>query len=237
MVNIRIAIAAVKAVVAIVRGVWNSVASVTRVLWAIIKAVVAGAIKGILVAVRVVNKVRDVVRRAWQTVKDVTSTIWNGLKSVVGGVVDWMWKKISGVWDRLKGVYGKIKGLFGGEGKTEHIGKAAARSRRTALSAGAWVPPRPGGLAATLAEGGEGEYVVPQSKVMRFALAALAGGSSSQQTGGSSSQQTVINLGGIRIENLHGTDRRAAEAFADQVVSLVEAKLAKRKRLTTRTAY
>ena len=44
------------------------------------------------------------------------------------------------------------------------------------MAAGGWVAPRPGGLAAVLAEGGEGEYVVPQSKVGRFAMAALAGG-------------------------------------------------------------
>ena len=44
------------------------------------------------------------------------------------------------------------------------------------MASGGWVAPRPGGLAVVLAEGGEGEYVVPESKVGRFAQAALGGG-------------------------------------------------------------
>gem|GEM_PF-2020708 len=41
------------------------------------------------------------------------------------------------------------------------------------LASGGWVAPRPGGLAVVLAEGGEGEYIVPESKVGRFAAAAM----------------------------------------------------------------
>ena len=52
----------------------------------------------------------------------------------------------------------------------------AAVSGVLGMSSGGYVAARPGGLAAVLAEGGEGEYVVPESKVGRFARAALGGG-------------------------------------------------------------
>ena len=60
------------------------------------------------------------------------------------------------------------RGLQGGG----HIDKGGGFQ----MASGGWVAPRPGGLAVVLAEGGEGEYVVPESKVGRFAQAALGGG-------------------------------------------------------------
>jgi len=228
--NIKIAVAVIKVVVAIVRTVWNAVAAVTRTVWGVIRTVVVTAIRGIVATVAIINKVRDVIRKAWQKVADVTKTIWNGLKAVVGGALDWMWDKIVAVWDKIKGVYNTIKGVFGGGSSPQRGGKGySPRRTAKAFAAGGYVPPTPGGLAAVLAEGGEGEYVVPQSKVMHFAVAALAGRSSGSQT--------IINLGGIRIDNLHGTDRSAAEQLAREVAGLVEAKLTRNGLLTAVTGY
>ena len=60
------------------------------------------------------------------------------------------------------------RGLQGGG----HIDKGGGFQ----MASGGWVAPRPGGLAVVLAERGEGEWVVPESKVGRFAQAALGGG-------------------------------------------------------------
>ena len=60
------------------------------------------------------------------------------------------------------------RGLQGGG----HIDKGGGFQ----MASGGWVAPRLGGLAVVLAERGEGEWVVPESKVGRFAQAALGGG-------------------------------------------------------------
>ena len=238
--NIKLAVAVIKGVVGIVKAVWSGVVAVTRAVWKVVRTVVVTAIKGIVTTVQIVNKVRDVIRKAWQKVADVTRSIWAGLKRVVGGALDWMLSKVEAVYEKIQGIYEKLKSMVGaGDKKGKGLslssltvpGLISGLRRRKGLAAGAWVPPRPGGLAATLAEGGEGEYVVPQSKVMRFAIAALAG-----STPGSGSQ-TVINLGGIRIDNLHGTDRRAAEMLAREVAGFVEAKLARSGHAAAVTGY
>jgi len=59
---------------------------------------------------------------------------------------------------------------------------------------GGYAPARPGGTAYTLGEGGEGEYIIPESKM------------------GKRGGDIVIN-----VANVNGTDRRAAEKFADMV--------------------
>ena len=176
--DIKIAIAVVKVVVGIVRTVWHAIAAVTRTVWGVIKTVVVTAIKGVVTAVNIINKVRDVIRRAWQKVADITKAIWDALKVVVGGALDWMWDKIVAVYEKIKGVYDKIKGVFssGNPSAAQRGGKGYKPRSGKGLASGGWVPPTPGGVAALLAERGEGEYVVPESRAGRFARAVLGQG-------------------------------------------------------------
>ena len=76
-----------------------------------------------------------------------------------------------------------------------------------------------------LAEGGEGEWVVPASKATSFAKAITGLG-----RGGGDTFNIVV-------QDLHGTDRRAAERLADEVTELVAAKLARRKHMAAVTGY
>ncbi|MEI6449763.1 MAG: phage tail tape measure protein [Actinomycetes bacterium] len=176
--NIKIAVAVLKVVYGIVKAAWEGIVAVTRTVWNAAKVVVVAAIKGIVTTVDLINRVRDVIRRAWQKVADITGTIWNALKGVVADAMDWMYEKILAVWQKIKGVYDSIKGWFGG-GSKGRAGKGGPGPRSRAgqqgmrYSLGGYVPPTPGGVAALLAEAGEGEYIVPESRAGRFARGVL----------------------------------------------------------------
>jgi len=198
MTNVRIAIAVVKVCVGIVRAVWNAIKAVTSAVWKVIAFVVRQAINRVVTAVHIVQKVVAVVRKAWNKVHDITTAIWNGLKKVIGGVISWIWDQITGVFDKLKGVYNKVKGwLGGGAGATGGKG----RTGRGRFASGGYIPATRGGRNITVAEGGEGEWVVPASKAKDFASALKGKGD-----GGTS---VTVNIGTV-----YGTDRNTAEKLA-----------------------
>lgn len=168
--NIKTTVAVLKVVLGIVKAAWNGIVAVTRAVWGVVKTVVGAAVKGVVTAVHVLDKVREVVRRVWQKVADVTRAIWDALKGVVGAAIDWMWDKITGIWGKVKGVYDKVKGWITG-GSSPSAGRGGRGPRK--FGAGGYVPPTPGGVAAILAERGEGEYVVRESQAGRFARTML----------------------------------------------------------------
>jgi len=98
----------------------------------------------------------------------------------------------------------RVSAALGGmRGAARTAGNAAANAIRSPsggggsyrghfMAAGGYVPARPGGTTVTLGEGGEGETVIPDSKMGR---------------GG-----TVLN---INVANVHGTDRAAATKLAN----------------------
>jgi len=191
----------IRVVVAIVRAVWHAIAAVTRVVWRVIAFVVRQGIHRVVTAIHAVQKVISVVRRAWQTVRDITRTIWNGLKSVIGGVISWIWEQIKAVFDKLKGAYDTVKGWLGGDaGATGGKG----RTGRRGFASGGYIPATTGGRNITVAEGGEGEWIVPGSRAKAFA----------KEHGGEAKGGGGLT---INIANVHGTDRKAAEQMARAV--------------------
>jgi hypothetical protein len=219
--NIRIAIAVVKVVVGIVRAAWNAIAAVTRAVWKVVAFVVRHQVAAIRTAVKILDKVRDAIRAVWNKVKDITSAIWGGIKSVVGGVIRWILDQIKAMLGPLQKAYNTVKGWLGGGDSSRRGGKGF---NPRGHAEGAYIPATTGGYPAMLAEGGEGEWVVPASKAKSFAKA----------IGGMGGRGDVFN---VYVSDLHGTDRRAAERLANEVTELVAAKLAQRRRMATATGY
>lgn len=207
MVNVRIAVAVVKVVVAIVRAVWHGIVTVTRAVWKVIEWVVRRGVGNVVTAIHIVQKVIGVVRKAWNKVKSITDAIWGGIKRVVKGVIEWIWGKLTAIFDKLKGVYEKVKGWLGSDGnRVGKGGRGMASFRRGKHADGAYIPATTGGYDATLGEGGEGEWVVPASKALTFAEAIK----------GANGGGDVYNIP-VSIKNLYGTDERAARQFAERV--------------------
>jgi hypothetical protein len=200
----------------IIAGHWRQILSAAGKMWARIRGVIADAWSKIIgVFSNVGSKFADIGRAIVSGIKNGISWEWGHLegwfKGLIGQPIKWA-KKVLHIGSPSK-VFAEIggnvaKGLALGIGG----GQRMVRSASEAL------------LGASLPAG------AGQSSATRIAFAGPAGGSVGSQT-------FIVNLGGIRIDNLHGTDRRAAEMFAGEVAGIVEAKLAKRQRLTARTAY
>jgi phage-related protein len=200
----------------VIAGHWRQILSAAEKMWARIRSAIAAAWARIVAVFSDVgSKFVDIGKAIVSGIKKGISWEWGHLegwfKGLIGQPVKWA-KKVLHIGSPSK-VFAEIggnvaKGLALGIGG----GQRMVRSASEALL-GASLPAGAGVGSAT-----------------RFAFAAPAGSSAGSQT-------VVINLGGIRIDNLHGTDRRAAEMFAGEVAGIVEARLAKRQRLTARTAY
>jgi len=192
----------IKLAVAVVRAVWNGIKTVTAAIWRAIQWVVRREVAGVMRVVHTVQRVIGVVRKAWHKVREITSSIWNGLKGVIKGVVDWIWKQITAILDKLKGAYERVKKWLGlGGDQTVSTAGGKGFNPRAKHARGAYIPATTGGVPFVGGEGGEGEWVVPNSKVKTFVEAMGKGG------GGGVS--VVIN-----IANVNGTDRQAAEKLA-----------------------
>lgn len=139
------------------------------------------------------------IKTAWDTIgkaagdmKKVLEDVWNGIKSMIDRVVaeimkiigpfidaaKWVIDNVGGVLDTVGGAVGDVVGGIG-----DFFG----------LSEGGVVRATPGGVPAILAEGGEDEYVIPASKIGRFAKAYL---SSSMGSISSPSISPLPDIGG-----------------------------------------
>jgi TP901 family phage tail tape measure protein len=218
--QIRVAIAVIKVVVGIVRAAWTVIVTVTRTIWRAIAFAVRQGVHNIVVAVAIIHKVRDAVAKAWQKVKAVTVAIWNGIKTVVMGVINWILDQIKKVISPLQKAYNTVKGWLGSSSSAQG-GRGGMGGRR--FASGGYIPATTGGRTVTVGEGGEGEWVVPASKSKAFAaeMGAPRGGDTFH----------------VNVQDLHGTDRRAAERLAADVVELVAAKMAQRRRMVASTGY
>jgi len=112
----------------------------------------------------------DQYRTMVQKIKEANADLTASYESELTGLAGWLdgWAKSLEGASWLSGPAKTILGIVAG-GTAQIAGWVG-------LASGGYVPATPGGLAAVLAEGGEGEYVVPESKVGRFAQAALGGG-------------------------------------------------------------
>jgi TP901 family phage tail tape measure protein len=164
---------------------------------------------------------------AWNGIKNIFASVgvffsgvWNTIVSIFGSVGTSIGNAISGA---VKGVVnsilnfaentinGFIRAINTAIGAINHIpgvniGKLGLLSIPR-LETGGYVPSRAGGHVIVAGEGGEGEYVVPESKLERMVAKILsmgAGGNSSSQT--KESPSIVIGSGGSFVTvNIDGS--------------------------------
>lgn len=159
----------------------NLIRSVIEAVWGVIQAVIStvlGVIQGIIDAAMaawnaIVNAAMSVLQNyiigPFNTIRDAISAVLNGIvgffrgawdtiMGIVKGAVDFIMGLIRPLLDAVKGVTDAVGGIIGGAGDfIGGIGNALG------LAEGGLVRARPGGVLAVLAEGGEDEWVVPDS--------------------------------------------------------------------------
>jgi hypothetical protein len=110
---------------------------------------------------QVLSSILGVVATLLENIKHFVS-LWLALKATeIAMSTTGLWGDITGA-KALIGV-GALAAIFGGTFIASEVGLSAM-----GLAEGGYVPAKPGGQLAVIAEGGEGEYVVPESKKEAF---------------------------------------------------------------------
>jgi hypothetical protein len=169
------AVSAISGAIGFLRDVWNEawpvVQSVIETAWGIMQAPL-NALRDVLSGiVGVVGWIKDNAGGAWDSFTSACERLWgvidgplNAMRSVLDGIVSAA-RSVARAIDAIPSLPNvKLPGAGGGVPFIPGI------------ASGGYVPSRPGGLLANIAEGGEGEWVVPDSKVGQFVAKHGGGG-------------------------------------------------------------
>ncbi len=203
-------------------NVWNGIKETASNVWNTISGVASGVWNSISnVATNVWNSISGVASRVWNTISGVATSIWGGIKSVVDSVkkvFESVYNAAMRVVDVFKKIFGAV-GDFAGGVKKSISNAVDSVAGFFGFAEGGYIPSTPGGMPIIVSEGGEGEFIVPESKLPSFimghlpdvlgtingsnvrAIASAAGVSTSNS-------QTTYNLGGINISSNGGINSK-----------------------------
>ena len=178
-------------IVALVIMYWDEICAFLGGIWDGIKKVIGFIVDGIVAYFKLVweliKTIVDIIIKIWTFWIDIGIIIFNafldGLK--------WLVLELPGIiWDALKGIGGVVDSTIEGIPIVGDLYKGAKDVFGTiggwlGFSEGGYVQASPGGTMAVIGEGGEGEWIIPDSK-----MAQMVNG------GGSSNEMLQVNFYG-----------------------------------------
>lgn len=178
-------------------GAWEGIKAVFSAVGGWFKGVFEGAWNGIKA---IFCAVGGFFRGVWDTItgifgkigKAVGDAIGGAFKTVVNSIIGFAESTVNGFIKAINGAIGLINKIPG-----VNIG-LISELKIPRMATGGIVPATPGGKTITVAEGGQAEWVVPESKMASLIsqVAARAGG---QEGGGVSGPSIVIQAGGSLV--------------------------------------